>query len=131
MADDFRPRGFQGVDQQHGDGHGAHAAGHRGDPAGHFLDAGKVHVAAELAFVVAVHAHVDHHGAGLDHVGGQHIALAHGGDDHIGLQRHGLEVGVALWQMVTVAFFCSSISAMGLPTMLLRPITTACLPRRS
>ncbi|MDT4887259.1 hypothetical protein FQZ97_1236910 [compost metagenome] len=38
---------------------------------------------------------------------------------------------VALWQMVTVAFCCSSIMAMGLPTMLLRPITTACLPLRS
>ena len=38
---------------------------------------------------------------------------------------------VALWQMVTVAFFCSSIMAMGLPTMLLRPITTARLPRKS
>ena len=33
--------------------------------------------------------------------------------------------------MVTVAFACSSISAIGLPTMLLRPMTTACLPRRS
>jgi PAS domain S-box-containing protein len=38
--------------------------------------------------------------------------------------------GVALWQMVTVAFCCSSIMAMGLPTMLERPITTACLPLR-
>src|SRR3989338_4488320 len=31
-------------------------------------------------------------------------------------------------QMVTVAFCCSSISAIGLPTMLLRPTPTACLP---
>ncbi len=38
---------------------------------------------------------------------------------------------MALWQTVTVALACSSISAIGLPTMLLRPITTACLPRRS
>ena len=30
-----------------------------------------------------------------------------------------------------VALACSSIIAIGLPTMLLRPITTACLPRRS
>ncbi len=27
--------GFEGVDQQHRDGHGADAAGHRGDVAGH------------------------------------------------------------------------------------------------
>jgi hypothetical protein len=37
--------------------------------------------------------------------------------------------GVALWVTVTVALACSSISAIGLPTVLLRPITTACLPR--
>jgi hypothetical protein len=41
------------------------------------------------------------------------------------------QVGVALWQIVTVALACSSIRAMGLPTVLLRPMTTACLPRRS
>ena len=35
---------------------------------------------------------------------------------------------VALWQIVTVALACSSSSAIGLPTVLLRPITTACLP---
>ena len=35
---------------------------------------------------------------------------------------------VRLWQMVTVALAPSSISAMGLPRMALRPTTTACLP---
>ena len=38
---------------------------------------------------------------------------------------------VALWQIVTVAFACSSSNAIGLPTVLLRPMTTACLPRSS
>ena len=38
---------------------------------------------------------------------------------------------MALWQTVTVAFACSSSSAIGLPTVLLRPMTTACLPRRA
>ena len=32
------------------------------------------------------------------------------------------------WQIVTVAFLCSSNAAIGLPTMSERPITTACLP---
>ncbi len=36
---------------------------------------------------------------------------------------------VALWHTVTVALACSSIRAIGLPTVLERPITTACLPR--
>ena len=35
------------------------------------------------------------------------------------------------WQIVTVAFFCSSIIAIGLPRMGLRPTTTACLPSMS
>src|ERR1019366_318075 len=39
--------------------------------------------------------------------------------------------GVRLWQMVTVASACKSMSAIGFPTVLLRPMTTACLPRRS
>ena len=39
-----------------------------------------------------------------------------------------LRLTVRLWQMVTVAFCAKSIKAMGLPTMLLRPMTTACLP---
>ena len=38
---------------------------------------------------------------------------------------------VALWHIVTVALACKSSSAIGLPTVLLRPITTACLPLRS
>src|SRR5204863_286768 len=32
------------------------------------------------------------------------------------------------WQIVTVAFACSSRCAIGLPTMSLRPTTTACAP---
>ena len=34
-----------------------------------------------------------------------------------------------VWQIVTVAWRCSSISAIGLPTLALRPTTTARLPR--
>ena len=60
--------------------------------AGDLFHAFKVHVAAELAFGVAVHAHVQHHRARLDHVGCEHIALAHGGHDHVGLQGQGFEV---------------------------------------
>ena len=48
-----------------------------------------------MAFVVAVHAHIKHHGAGFDHIGREHIALAHGGHDHIGLPRDGGQIGRA------------------------------------
>ena len=50
---------LDGVDQQHGAGHGADAAGDGGDPAGYLAHAGKVHVAAKFAGFVAVHADVD------------------------------------------------------------------------
>ena len=56
------------------------------------FDAFKVHVATQFALGVAVHAHVDHHRAGFDHVGGQDIDLADGSHNHVGLQGHGLEV---------------------------------------
>jgi hypothetical protein len=125
-----RSADFERVDQQHRDGHRSHAAGHRRDVAGHLAHAGEVDVAAQLAFVVVVHADVDHDGAGLDHVGREHIAPPDGGHHHVGLQR--VRASGRRWRCgrsVTVAFCCSSISAMGLPTVLLRPMTTACLPR--
>ena len=55
--------------------------------------AGEVDVAAQLAVVVAVHADVDDHRAGLDHVGREHVAPADRGHDHVGLPREGAEVG--------------------------------------
>ena len=58
-------------------------------------DAFKVHIAAELAVFVAVHADVDDDGAGLDHAGGEHLALAGGGHDHIGLAGEGGQAGRA------------------------------------
>src|SRR6185369_7685419 len=85
-------RGFERIDQQHRTGHRTDTTGHGGDPARHFADVGEVDVAAELALVVAVHADVDHHGAAFDHVGGDHVALAHGRHDHVGLQGVGLQV---------------------------------------
>src|SRR5690606_8869493 len=50
--------GFDGIDQQHGDRHGADAARHGGDGAGHFAGRGEVYVAAQLAVGAAVDAHV-------------------------------------------------------------------------
>ena len=91
--------------------------------------AGEIDVAAQLAGVVAVHADVDDDRAGLDHVGGERVAPADRGHHDVGLARVVARSAVALWQMVTVALACKSSSAIGLPTVLLRPITTACLPR--
>ncbi|MDR7306228.1 hypothetical protein J2X15_001506 [Rhodoferax saidenbachensis] len=59
------------------------------------------------------------------------MAFADGGGDHVGLQGHGFQVGCGAVADGDGGIFCSGISAMGLPTILLRPITTACLPRNS
>ena len=44
------------------------------------------------------------------------------------LRHSSCRLAVWEWQMVTVAFLASSSMAAGLPTMLDRPMTTACLP---
>jgi hypothetical protein len=91
----------------------------------------EVDVAAQLALLVAVDADVDDDASGLDHVGGAACRAAGRGRTTMSACRvWWREVGVPLWQTVTVAWACSSSSAMGLPTVLLRPITTAWLARR-
>ena len=61
------------------------------------------------------------------------LRLPDGGDDDVGLQRDAPSgPAVALCADGDGGVLgCSSIRAIGLPTMLLRPMTTACLPRRS
>ena len=49
---------------------------------------------------------------GFDHVGSQHVAFADCGHDHVGLQcLCAFRSLVALWQMVTVAFWPPAASA--------------------
>ena len=72
--------------QQHGHRQQADAAGDGRDLAGHFLDGLEVHV-ADQPVVGAVHAHVDHHGARLDHVGRDELRPADGHDQDVGLAR--------------------------------------------
>ena len=50
------------------------------------------------------------------------------GHQDVGLRHTSARFGVREWQMVTVASRCSSSSAIGLPTMSLRPMTTAWRP---
>nr|CUV15163.1 protein of unknown function [Ralstonia solanacearum] len=83
---------FQRVDQQHGDGHRTDAARHGRDMAGHALDAGEVDIAAQLAGIVAVHAHVDDDRARLDHVSRDDVAAADGGHDDVGLAGVGGQI---------------------------------------
>ena len=119
----FRHFGSTAVLQQHGDGHRADAAGHRRDAARDFLHRVEVDVAGQLAVGQAVHADVDHAGAGFDHRRGDQFRAADRGDQDVGLARDlARDRAVFEWQMVTVASFCKSSSASGLPTMLERPI---------
>ena len=61
----------------------ADAAGHGRDLAGHFLDGREIHVAHQ-PLLRAVHAHVDHHRPGLDHVGRDELRPADGHDENVG-----------------------------------------------
>ena len=45
---------FKRVHQQHGDGHGAHPTRDGGDVTGNLLDAFKVDIATQFAFLVAI-----------------------------------------------------------------------------
>ena len=81
------------VIQQHGDGHGPHAAGHRGDVTRHGACFLKVHIAVQLAVRTAVDADIDHHGAGLDHIAGHKTSAANGGNQNIRVGADFFQVG--------------------------------------
>jgi hypothetical protein len=89
---------LEGVDEEHGSGHGADAAGDGGDGAGDFFDGFEVDVSSEavadaLAGVIdAVRADIDDDGAWADHVGGDEVAAAGGGDEDVGFAGNGGEV---------------------------------------
>jgi len=82
-----------GVEEEHGDGHGADAAGDGGDEGGFFFDVFEIDVALEAVadffggVFDAIDAYVDNDSAGFNHVGGDGIARAGGGDDDIGAAR--------------------------------------------
>ena len=76
----------------------------------------------------AVDADVDHRGARLDPVAADHPRPADGGDKDVGPAADPGRSRVREWAMVTVQSRRSSSCAIGLPTMLERPTTTARRP---
>ena len=80
------------------------------------------------ALLGAVDADVDHRRAGLQPLARDHLGPADRGDDDIGAADDVGQVAGAAMRDRYRAAFRSSSSAIGLPTMLERPITTASLP---
>ena len=76
----------------------------------------------------AVHADVDDRRARLDELRRDEPGAPDGGDEDVGLARDRRQVGRARVADGDRGVACSSSSAIGLPTMSLRPITTARLP---
>ena len=83
---------------------------------------------AEEAVLGAVHADVDHGRAGLHHVGADHVQLPDGGDEDVGVERVPLEVDGARVADRHGRVRLEQQCAIGLPTMLERPTTTARAP---
>ena len=80
----------------------------------------------------AVDADIDDGRAGLDPVALDHLRPADGGDEDVGrAAERGQDPSCANVAMVTVQLAASSRLAIGLPTMLERPTTTALRPDRS
>jgi hypothetical protein len=85
--------GSDGVEEEHGDGHGADAAGDGGDEGRFFFYVFEIDVANEPesrffgGVIDAINADIDNDGAGFNHVGGDGIERAGGGDDDIGATR--------------------------------------------
>ena len=143
-------RGRDRVPHEQGDGQRAHSARHRGEGARHLahgrgVDVAHQHVAlarelvralrsasssrGRRGVVDAVHADVDHHRARLHVLAAHEAGAADGGHQHVRLPRDRGEVAAcASGQTVTVASACRRSSAIGLPTMSLRPSTTARRP---
>ena len=82
---------------------------------------------ASLPSAIRLTPDVDDAGTGFDHAGRDEFRAADRGDQDVRLPRHRREIRVFEWQMVTVASFCKSSSASGLPTMVERPTMTALL----
>ena len=59
---------LDGIFQQFGDGHGTHAARNRCNKGSFLLDLLIIHVAAQFALLVAVHADIDNYGSLFDHL---------------------------------------------------------------
>lgn len=109
---------------------GPDSARHRGHGRSHVLQSSKVTV-PDQSGLGPVDAHIDDHGPRLDHVAGHELGNAHGGKDNIGAAHlFGNVPGPGMADRDR-RILCRSMSARGLPTMLLRPMTTAFLPDTS
>ncbi len=101
FASDGQIGGFQGVSEEHGDGHRADASGDGSDGRDFFGYGIEVYVANEaiaaLSFgsVDAVDADVDDDGALADHIARDVERLSDGGDEDVRLSRYGRHVGGA------------------------------------
>jgi hypothetical protein len=89
----------EGVEHEHADCHGAHAAGYGGDETAAGCDLGELDVAVETEAALAGGvgntggAHIDDGGAFFHHVGRDEIGTSDGGDDDVGLSAFVLEGG--------------------------------------
>ena len=121
-------RGCEGVAQEHRDRHRTDAARNRRHQA-RDVETGRVDVSDELALVRAVDADVDHRRARLHHVRRDEAAAPDGRDEDVRLGACATEIGACASDRSSPSRARARRSiAIGLPTISLRPMTTASLP---
>ena len=123
---------FERVLQQHGDGHRADAAGNRRNRRRHFPHRRRNRHRRPTCHPASRFMPTSTTTAPGRTMSAVRNALADGHDDNVGRARQSGDVraaamadgdgGIGAWP------FCMSMSASGLPTMLLRPTMTTCLP---
>ena len=124
----------QSVRQQHGDGHRTDAAGNRSDRAGDLHGFAEANITDQTVaalggwIINVVDAHIDDRGAWLVQSPRTYSGLPIAATRMSARRTTSAMFGVRLWQIVTVASRLLSRAATGMPTMLLRPRTTAVAP---
>ena len=117
--------------QQHGNSHGAYPTGDRREPPCHRGNALKVHITAKFPCCIAIHSYINDYRTGFNHLPGDKPSLAHSGNQNIRPAGHLRQIlGPAVANSNgSIAVQCQS--AMGFPTILLRPMMTHSLPAMS
>lgn len=109
----------------------SYSARNRCDRINDWLNCRIINITTKLALCIDIDTNIDNSLSLSDIISADNTSTTSCNDDDIRLFATDGISTVLVWQIVTVAFFLTSIMAAGLPTTRLLPITTAFLPVQS